>query len=77
MQISSNAIGVEAIIIGGGVVEEMEDIFMPIITENAKKYSIAGGAEGVAILPAALGDNSVALGAAWFTALPENKKFLL
>ena len=72
-----NAIGVEAIIIGGGVVEEMEDIFMPIITENAKKYSIAGGAEGVAILPAALGDNSVALGAAWFTALPENKKFLL
>ena len=72
-----NVVGVEAIIIGGGVVEEMEDIFMPIIIEKAKEYSIAGGAEGVSILPASLGDNSVALGSAWFTALEENKKFLL
>ena len=72
-----NVVCVEAIIIGGGVIEEMSDIFMPTITETAKAYSIAGGAEGVAILPASLGDNSVALGAAWFAAQPENKEYLL
>ncbi len=72
-----NVVGVDAIVIGGGVIEEMGDIFMPVIKENANKYSIANGAKNVAIVEAALGDNSVALGAAWFTAMESNKDYLL
>ena len=71
-----NVVGIEAIILGGGVIEEMGDILMPIIIENTEKYCIADGSKGVKIVKASLGDDSVALGAAWFTSLPEKQHFL-
>ncbi|PKL45309.1 MAG: ROK family protein [Candidatus Riflebacteria bacterium HGW-Riflebacteria-2] len=63
-----NLIGVEALILGGGVIEEMGSLMMPAIVANAKKYAIAGGAEGVGIIVSKLGDDAVALGAAWYAA---------
>ncbi|OGK10650.1 MAG: hypothetical protein A2W80_01810 [Candidatus Riflebacteria bacterium GWC2_50_8] len=63
-----NLIGVEALIFGGGIIEEMGDIMLPAIKKNVKKYSIAGGAEGVKIIISQLGDDAVALGAAWYSA---------
>ncbi len=63
-----NLIGVEALILGGGVIEEMGSVMLPVIAENARKYAIAGGAEGVEIIVSKLGDDAVALGAAWYAA---------
>lgn len=71
-----NVVGVEAIIFGGGIIEELGDFLTPIIKINMEKYSIADGAKGVKLIHAALGDDSIAFGAAWFVSLPE-KNFLL
>lgn len=71
-----NTIGIEAIILGGGLIEEMEDIFIPIIKEYMLKYSISDGAKGVNLLSSKLGDDAVALGAAWFVSQKNNEKLL-
>ena len=63
-----NLIGVEALILGGGVIEEMGSAMLPKIAETAVKYSIAGGAADVEIIVSKLGDDAVALGAAWYAA---------
>lgn len=68
-----NLIGVEALIFGGGVIEEMSSIMLPIIEENMTKYSIAGGADGVETIVSQLGDDAVALGAAWYAASEERR----
>ncbi len=72
-----NLIGVDAIIVGGGIIEEMADIYMPIIKSTIKKYSIAGGSDNVEIIQSELGDDAVALGAAWSATRPENIKYLI
>ncbi|MBN1409710.1 MAG: ROK family protein [Spirochaetales bacterium] len=71
-----NTIGIESIVIGGGVMEEMGDVFMPIIRKKMDSYAIGGGAANVKLLKSALGDDAVALGAAWYARLPENKELL-
>ncbi|HNZ26491.1 MAG TPA: ROK family protein [Spirochaetota bacterium] len=71
-----DVVGVEAIVLGGGLIEEMGEVFTPMVEENMKSYSIADGANGVALIKAELGDDAVALGAAWFTSLEENKNYL-
>jgi len=63
-----NLIGIEALILGGGVIEEMGSVMLPVIEENTRKYAIAGGADGVEIIVSELGDDAVALGAAWYAA---------
>ena len=68
--------GVEAIIIGGGVVEELGNFFMPIIEEYMQKNAFAEGAKGVKLLRSTLGDDAVALGSAWFVRLPEKQEIL-
>jgi glucokinase len=68
--------GVEAIIMGGGVIEELGDFFMPLIKASLLKHTFADGAKGVQLLQSALGDDAVALGAAWFVRLPENRNKL-
>ena len=72
-----NSIGIEAIVLGGGVIEEMGDVILPIVKKKMEKYAIAGGAKYVKLFKSKLGDDAVALGAAWFVRLPENKNMLL
>ncbi len=69
--------GVEAIILGGGVIEELGDFFMPIIQTSMEENVFAEGAEGVQLLQSSLGDDAVALGAAWFVSLPEHREMLI
>ncbi|OHD15301.1 MAG: hypothetical protein A2Y34_02690 [Spirochaetes bacterium GWC1_27_15] len=71
-----NLIGIEAIILGGGLIEEIGDLLIPIIKEYMVNYSIADGAKGIPLLKSILGDDAVALGAAWHCVLPENNKYL-
>ncbi len=71
-----NCIGVEAFVLGGGVIEELGDVLLPIIKEYMVEYSIADGAKGIPLLKATLGDDAVALGAALFITIPENSKYL-
>lgn len=71
-----NIMGVDAIILGGGVIEEMSSLFLPTIRETMIECSMAGGGRETRILESKLGDDAVALGAAWFTRLPEKEKYL-
>jgi len=68
--------GVEVIIMGGGVIEELGNFFMPLIKESMLKHTFADGAQGVQLLQSTLGDDAVALGAAWFVRLPEKHDML-
>ena len=58
-----NITGVERIIVGGTIYHELESDLIPIVKENAEKYSIGNGMEGVKILLNDLGDEAPALGA--------------
>lgn len=71
-----NCIGIEAIVLGGGIIEELGEVLMPIIKEYMVEYSIANGANGIPLLKTSLGDDAVALGVAWYASLPENSKYL-
>ncbi len=71
-----SVVGVDAIIIGGGVIEELSGFFMPLIKKSMLKHTFANGAEGVALLESQLGDDAVALGSAWFVRLPEKQNML-
>ncbi len=70
------ATGVEAIIIGGGVVEELGDFLMPRIEKSLRANTFDNGSVGVALREAALGDDAVALGTAWYVRMPENQHLL-
>ncbi len=71
-----NLIGVEGIILGGGVIEELGDFLVPIIRKNLMEYSMANGADKIKLLISTLGDDAVALGVAWFVSLEKNKSYL-
>jgi len=71
-----NLIGIEAVVMGGGVYEELQDIIYPIIKKNMEKYAISSGAKGVKLLSSKLGDDAVALGAALFVSMEKNKHLL-
>lgn len=68
--------GVDAIILGGGVIEELHDFFMPLIEKSMQENTYGDGANGVALLQSPLGDDAVALGAAWLVRLPEKQAML-
>lgn len=59
-----NFLNPEMIILGGGVVEALEDSFVDNIRNAAKKYALPGTLDGVQIVKAQLGDNAGVLGAA-------------
>lgn len=69
-------VGVDAIILGGGVITELGDVLLPLIKKSMDKHTFAHGAEGVQLLQSKLGDDAVALGAAWFVRLPEKQSQL-
>jgi glucokinase len=72
-----NAIGIEAVILGGGVIEEIGDELVPIIKQYMIENCIAGGAKGIELILSTLGDDAVAYGAARFVSLPEKKQLLI
>ncbi len=59
-----NFLNPEMIILGGGVVEALDDTFLDSIRAAAKKYALPNTLDGVQIVPAKLGDNAGILGAA-------------
>lgn len=59
-----NFLNPEMIILGGGVVEALEDSFIDDIRAAAKKYALPDTLKGVQIVRAQLGDNAGVLGAA-------------
>ncbi len=59
-----NFLNPEMIILGGGVVEALDDTFLDNIRAAAKKYALPNTLDGVQIVRAELGDNSGILGAA-------------
>lgn len=59
-----NILNPDTIVLGGGVIEQMEDQMMAIIVETAHDYALDGTAEGIEILASKLGDNAGITGGA-------------
>ena len=59
-----NFLNPEMIVLGGGVVEALDDTFLDDIRAAAKKYALPNTLSGVQIVSAKLGDNAGILGAA-------------
>lgn len=63
-----NAIGPDVVVIGGGLFEALGEDLMPIVRNAATLHYFGPSGDGVAVELAALGDDSVPLGAAAFAA---------
>lgn len=59
-----NLLNPEYIVLGGGLIDALEDEMMAIIVETAKDYAMTGAAKGVEIIASKLGDNAGITGAA-------------
>jgi glucokinase len=59
-----NLICPEVIILGGGLIEQMDTVMMPIISKSAEDHAMTGAAEGVRVISTSLGDNAAIQGAA-------------
>jgi glucokinase len=53
-----NVFNPEVIVLGGGVIDALEDEMMSIITETAMDYAMAGTSKGIEIIATKLGDNA-------------------
>lgn len=59
-----NLINPEYVVLGGGVIDALEDEMMSIIVETARDYAMAGTSKGVEIVASRLGDHAGITGAA-------------
>ena len=59
-----NLINPEYVVLGGGVIDALEDEMMSIIVETARDYAMEGTSKGVEIVPSRLGDHAGITGAA-------------
>jgi glucokinase len=59
-----NVLNPEVFVLGGGVIEALEDEMMSVIVETAKDYAMPGTLKGVEIVASKLGDNAGITGAA-------------
>jgi len=59
-----NILNPEVFVLGGGVIEALEDEMMSVIIETAKDYAMPGTLKGVEIVASKLGDNAGITGAA-------------
>ena len=59
-----NLFNAEVIVLGGGMIEQLEEEMLPIIERVAKKHAMPGSAEGVAIKATRLGDDAGITGGA-------------
>ena len=60
----ANILGPEVVVLGGGVMDALENEMMPIIVETAQKYAMPGVLKGVQIIASSLGDQAGINGAA-------------
>jgi glucokinase len=59
-----NLINPEVVVLGGGLIQQLEDEMLAIIVETARDYAMTGTAEGVEIVASKLGDDAGIVGAA-------------
>ena len=59
-----NVLNPEVIVLGGGVIDALEDEMMAIIVETAHDYSLSGTDKGVDIIASKLGDDAGIVGGA-------------
>ena len=66
-----NFLNPEMIVLGGGVVEAMEDYYLAEVHKTAIDYSFPHASQGVRVVAARLGDHSGILGAAVIAQNPD------
>lgn len=59
-----NVLGPEVVVLGGGVIEALQDEMMSVIVETAQDYAMPGTMKGVEILASRLGDQAGITGGA-------------
>ena len=59
-----NLLSPEVVVLGGGVMEALEDEMTPIIVETATKRALSGTAKGIEIVASKLGDEAGIVGGA-------------
>lgn len=59
-----NLLNPEVIVLGGGVMDQLADEMMPVITKVAKEHALTGTAKGIEIRASKLGDDAGITGAA-------------
>jgi len=59
-----NILNPEVVVLGGGVIDALEDEMMSIITETALDYAMPGTVRGIEIIASKLGDNAGITGGA-------------
>lgn len=59
-----NMFNPEIVVLGGGVIDALEDEMMPIIIEVARDFAMSGTAEGIEIMATKAGDDAGILGGA-------------
>jgi glucokinase len=59
-----NLINPDVIVLGGGVINALEDEMMPIIIKKAKEHALSGTSKGIEIIASQLGDNAGIVGGA-------------
>lgn len=59
-----NVLGPQIVVLGGGVIESLEEPMMPVIVSSARRVALGKNAQEVAILSSALGDDAGIVGGA-------------
>jgi glucokinase len=59
-----NLLNPEVIVVGGGLIEALENVMFDLIEKNARKLALPGVAKGIKIIPSKLGDRAGIYGAA-------------
>ncbi len=59
-----NLLNPQVVVIGGGVMDALEDDMMAVIVETARDYAMNGTADGIEIIPSKLGDDAGITGGA-------------
>src|SRR4051812_29492809 len=59
-----NILNPEVVVLGGGVIEALEDEMMPTIVKTAIEHTLAGTAKGISIVPSKLADEAGITGGA-------------
>jgi glucokinase len=59
-----NLINPEFVVLGGGIIDALEDEMMPIIVKTAKEHALPGIAKGIQIIASKLGDDAGIVGSA-------------
>jgi glucokinase len=59
-----NLLSPEVVVLGGGVIDALEDEMMAIIVETAHDYALTGTDKGLEIIPSKLGDDAGIVGGA-------------